>query len=121
MAIVYRHQKKEPLTMEEMDGNFLNLDERLRNLETKPLLAEGVGQVVQEGDQLTFQGTLGTMLGQVTLPKAFPNPRGQWQPETPYRVLDWVQVKGSVYACILAHTSTEFQDDQKNWTLVFEA
>lgn len=120
MGIVYRVQKKEPLTMEEMDGNFANLDERLKHLETKPVLAEGLEKIVQEGDKLTFHGMLGTLLGQVTLPKAFPNPRGKWQPYTPYCVLDWIQVDRSVYSCTLPHTSTKFEDDLGNWALVFE-
>lgn len=120
MGIVYRHQKKEPLTIEEMDGNFANLDERLKNLEMKPPLAEGIATLSQEGDQLTVYGSFGTVLGRVTLPKAFPNPRGPWQPETSYCVLDWVQGKGGVYSCLASHTSTDFEAEQGNWALVFE-
>jgi hypothetical protein len=120
MGIVYRHQKQEPLTIEEMDGNFANLDERVKNLETKPPLAEGIANVAQEGDQLMILGTFGSRLGRVVLPKAFPNPRGKWQPETVYRVLDWVQESRGVYSCLVPHTSTDFQQDQGNWALVFE-
>ncbi|MCE3230906.1 MAG: hypothetical protein K0R52_834 [Alphaproteobacteria bacterium] len=84
MGIVYRHQKQEPLTIEEMDGNFANLDERVKNLETKPPLAEGIANVAQEGDQLMILGSRG------------------------------------VYSCLVPHTSTDFQQDQGNWALVFE-
>jgi hypothetical protein len=87
MGTIYRHQKKEPLTVEEMDGNFANLDERVKALETKTPLGEGIAKITQEGDQLTVHGTLGNILGQVRLPKAFPNAKGKWQPQTVYRVL----------------------------------
>lgn len=120
MGLVYRHQKKEPLTIEEMDGNFAYLEERVKNLEAKSPLAEGIANIIQQGDQLTVHGTFGTILGQVTLPKAFPNPRGKWQPETAYRVLDWVQIRQSVYSCVQPHTSTDFQEEQACWALVFE-
>lgn len=120
MGIVYRHQKKEPLTIEEMDGNFANLEKRIKNLESTPVLAESIASINQEGDRLTVQGTFGTILGQVTLPKAFPNYRRLWQPATTYRVLDWVQFKQSLYSCIQPHTSKDFQTDHACWVLVFE-
>jgi len=120
MGIVYRHQKGEPLTIEEMDGNFANLEGRIKSLETSPPLAEGIAKVTQEGDQLTVYGSFGTVLGRVTLPKAFPNPRGKWAPETAYYVLDWVQEKDGVYSCLSPHTSTEFDADKGNWALVFQ-
>jgi hypothetical protein len=121
MGIIYRHQKKEPLTIEEMDGNFAHLEARVKNLEAKPPLAEGIAAISQEGDQLTILGTFGTVLGKVTLPKAIPNLRGKWQPKTAYRVLDWVQVKQGLYSCMTPHTSTEFEADERNWVLVFES
>jgi hypothetical protein len=124
MGIVYRRQKGEPLTIEEMDGNFANLDSRIKSLETNPSLsggvAEGVASVTQEGDRLTIHGSFGTVLGQVTLPKAFPNPRGKWTPETAYYVMDWVQEKGGIYSCLSPHRSTEFETDKENWALVFQ-
>lgn len=120
MGIVYRHTKEEPLSIEEMDGNFANLDKRLSFLETTPPLSEGIAKIVQEGDQITFQGTFGTLLGKAILPKLFPNPRGVWQSQTAYGVMDWVQVKRGVYTCLKPHTSTDFDSDKTNWTLVFE-
>jgi hypothetical protein len=98
MGIIYRHQKKEPLTIEEMDGNFAALEKRIKNLESNPPLSESVAQIIQEGDRLTFQGTFGTVLGQAVLPKAFPNYRQKWQSDTPYYILDWVQFKRAFIA-----------------------
>ena len=120
MGIIYRHQKKEPLTIEEMDGNFANLEARVNSLERHPPLVEGIANVSQEGDLLKIHGTLGSLLGQVRLPKAFPTHKGKWQANTMYRVLDWVQMKPGVYSCIQAHTSSEFNADLEKWVLVFE-
>lgn len=120
MGIVYRHQKNEPLTIEEMDGNFLELEKRIINLESTPPLAEGIAEIMQEGDHLTIKGTFGSVLGKVILPKAFPMPRGHWQPQTTYRVLDWVQLKRNLYSCLFSHTSSEFEKDEKNWALILE-
>lgn len=120
MGIVYRHQKKEPLTIEEMDGNFANLERRIKNLESKPVLPESIASITQEGDRLTVHGTFGTILGQVTLPKAFPRYRKLWQPNVAYHVLDWVQFKQGLYSCVQPHTSTNFETDHACWALVFE-
>jgi hypothetical protein len=120
MTIIYRQQKGEPLTIAEMDGNFADLQQRVKVLETAPAMAEGIQTITQERDQVTFHGTLGTVLGQVKLPKVFPNPRGKWQPETAYGVLDWVQVERRLYSCRAPHTSRDFQEDQACWGLVCE-
>lgn len=120
MGIVYRYQKGEPLTIEEMDGNFKSIEERIEKLEITPFLGEGISKINQEGDRLSFLGTFGTALGCVTLPKAFPVPRGKWQPETAYRLLDWAQMERCVYSCVKPHTSTQFKNDLENWVLVFE-
>lgn len=120
MGIIYRHQKKEPLSIEEMDGNFATLEKRLKHLESNPPLTEGIAHIIQEGDRLTFQGTLGTVLGHATLPKAFPSYRGKWQPNASYHILDWVQLKQGLYACVQPHTSKSFQEDEACWALVFE-
>lgn len=119
MGIVYRQSKQEPLTIEEMDGNFAYLEERLKFLEDKPPVAEGVASLTQEGDQVTFQGTFGTHLGKILLPKAFPACRGKWLSETSYCVLDWVQFQQGIYSCVKAHTSKNFEEDKGCWALVF--
>jgi hypothetical protein len=120
MGIIYRNKKQEPLTIEEMDGNFANLDERIIALETTPPLAEGIAKITQEGDQLTFLGTFGNPLGKAILPKVFPTPKGKWQADTVYQILDWVQVKQSLYSCVQAHRSGKFGEDKENWLLMFE-
>lgn len=120
MGIVYRQSKGEPLTIEEMDGNFSDIDQRLKYLETTPALAEGVGKIVQAGDEIIFEGTFGTVLGKAILPKVFPNPRGHWEPAQHYVPLDWVQVKQDLYTCVKPHTSTTFDEDKGNWELIYQ-
>ena len=52
MPLVYRAHKGSPLTAPELDGNFENLDKRLQALESSPLMAEGIKEIRQDGDQL---------------------------------------------------------------------
>jgi hypothetical protein len=120
MSLVYRHQKNEPLTIAEMDGNFAGLDQRLKLLETTPVQAEAISAFVQEGDQVTIMGTFGNKLGQVILPKVFFNPRGKWEQGQAYRILDWVQVEKSIYSCSKPHKAENFKADREMWSLVLE-
>jgi hypothetical protein len=120
MGLVYRSQKKEPLTIEEMDGNFSQLDKRIMYLETQPSMGEGIEKVVQESDQMIIYGTFGNILGKINLPKVMPSSKGRWQPDVSYHVLDYVQFNRCLYSCVQAHTSFEFERDQKFWSLVFE-
>jgi hypothetical protein len=114
MTITYREKKGAPLTSEEVDSNFRELDTRLKQLEENPPQGEGVARVIQEGDRVRVMGTHGRELGCFTLPKVFPTPRGDWQPQTPYRGQDWVSIDGHVYACHTSHTSRD-NFDLTNW------
>lgn len=68
MTLTYRHQKGAPLTVEELDGNFKEIDNRLQQLENH--MGETLGKIELEGNQLSFMGSLGTHFGTFTLPKA---------------------------------------------------
>ena len=67
MPLTYRHQKGAPLTVEELDGNFKELEARIQILENHT--GETLGKIELEGDQLSFMGSLGTHFGTFTLPK----------------------------------------------------
>ncbi len=67
MPLTYRNQKGAPLTVEELDSNFKELEGRIQNLENHT--GETIGKVELEGNQLTFMGSYGTIFGTVTLPK----------------------------------------------------
>lgn len=117
MPIIYRREKGIPLTTLEMDENFSDLDQRIKELETKPILAEGIRSIIQEGDQIVITGTFGTTWGPFVLPKCLPRPRGDWQENTPYAVGDWVIVKRNSFACVKAHMSSEVFD-LECWQLI---
>jgi len=123
MPIIYRRDKGGPLTIEEVDGNFADLDRRLRLLETDGTQAEGIARIHQEGEILEITGTRGTAFGRFRLPKVIPNPKGAWKTDTPYTILDWVQVGRSLYACVLPHRSGVFADDLRagSWKILVES
>jgi hypothetical protein len=122
MPIIYRRDKGGPLTIEEVDGNFADLDRRLRLLETDGIQAEGVARIRQEGETLEITGTRGTAFGRFTLPKVIPTPKGAWKTDAAYTVLDWVQMGRNLYACVLPHRSGIFTDDLRagSWKILVE-
>ncbi|MFN7709860.1 MAG: hypothetical protein ACK5O7_02705 [Holosporales bacterium] len=117
MPLIYRRDKGIPLTMEELDGNFQFLHDRLA-------LVEQLGQdsggapgftIEQQGDVLIFRGADRQTLGQFRIPIPHLSPRGTWQPQTTYAVLDLVHAEGGSYVCKTAHTSTSFAGDRAHW------
>lgn len=120
MAIILREDKGAPLTIGELDQNFLQLHKRLSYLETNPMMAEGIGQIQQNGDRLEIMGTQGTHFGSFVLPKVFPKIRGAWSVGVDYDMNDWVVVGNLVYLCCVPHKSADFDAElrQGKWGLV---
>jgi hypothetical protein len=114
MPIIYRYQKKAPLTSDEIDGNFEELVRRIEHLENSPNPAEAVGKVEKKGDICEVIGTYGTLLGQFKLPILNYTLRGSWEPYTPYANYDVVSQGARGWACIAGHTSGE-QFEENNW------
>lgn len=115
MSIIYRAEKGAPLTADEIDGNFRELESRLKILEDHPEVGEGIGKIQVQGDQLTLTGTFGMDFGTFTLPKATLNPRGKWLPQIPYQRQDLVTTDSSLYYCLKEHTSTSWEQDRSLW------
>lgn len=115
MSITYRHEKGSPLTVQEIDGNFKELETRLKILEDHAEEGEGIEKIHLEGDRLTFTGTFGKDFGTFTLPKPSLNPCGPWSPEKPYKKLDLVTVESGLYYCAMDHTSTTWTQDTPFW------
>lgn len=111
MPIVFRHQKGGPLTIEEVDGNFADLDRRLKVLETEGIQAEGIAVINQIEDKLEIIGTQGSNFGRFEMPKATPQPKGLWQAGVQYLPLDWINIGPKLYACVHAHQSNIFVND----------
>lgn len=70
MTLIYRDEKGSPLTIQEIDGNFRELETRINTLSDAQEQTEGLGKISIEGDQIRFTGIFGTDFGSVTLPKA---------------------------------------------------
>lgn len=118
MGILYRETKGSALTVKEIDGNFRHLDERLAYIEDGQVLGvEGIARVEQNGNQLTFVGSQGTVFGPFTLPGGLTF-RSDWTAPVFYTSGDVVLNNGSSYVCIKAHTSTTFGSDIEagRWT-----
>jgi|GEM_PF-2910526 len=113
--ITYRTEKGAPLTIEEMDGNFRDIESRLKILETHLASGEGIGKVVVQGDKLTVVGTFGADFGTFPLPKASLKPRGPWMAQTAYQALDLVTHAQGVYYCSQNHLSTLWEHDGHAW------
>ncbi len=115
MSIIYRSEKGAPLSAEEIDGNFKELETRLKSLEEHHEVAESLCKIDIHGDQVTFIGAFGTAFGTFALPKATLKPRGPWLTETAYQPLDVVTGEGSLYSCLKEHVSTTWEHDNKLW------
>ena len=113
--ITYRTQKGAPLTVEEMDGNFKELEERIKVLEAHLDSGEGIGQIRAQGDTMKILGTFGTDFGTFSLPKAIFTPRGPWAPQTTYQTLDVVSHDNGLYYCVSAHSSHHWEQDTSHF------
>lgn len=118
MTITYRSEKGSPLTVQEIDGNFKELEQRINTLENHPEVGEGLGKIHVEGDQISFLGTFGTDFGTHSLPKTNLNPCGTWATQMAYKKLDLVTAENALYCCIIGHISTTWPQDSPCWKQV---
>ncbi|OJW50576.1 MAG: hypothetical protein BGO67_05740 [Alphaproteobacteria bacterium 41-28] len=115
MTIIYRADKGAPLLTEEIDGNFKELETRLNRLEDHPEVAESIGKIEVQEDQMILTGTFGTDFGTFTLPKATLRLQAQWLPQTSYQKGDIVTYENTLYGCLRDHLSSLFKQDDSNW------
>lgn len=119
MSIIYRTEKGSPLTSQEIDGNFKELETRITQLEDHPEAGESLGKISVEGDQISFTGSFGTDFGSFTLPKAALSPRGTWVTQTSYKELDLVTSENALHCCIHKHISVTWEQDRSYWKCIF--
>lgn len=117
MTIIYRDQKGAPLTIEELDGNFKDIEHRLKALEEVPSEG-GISHIRLEGDEVVFEGPQGITLGRIRLPLPHFQGRGDWQPSTPYNLYDLVYHEAALYLCLQVHQSVVFDQEREKWQLV---
>lgn len=117
MAIIYRSEKGCALSADEVDGNFRDLDQRIKELE-KNDMGRRLEQIVQQGDLLIMQDQVGGELGRAKIPIISLNPRGEWQSNADYIPNDVVTYKSAAYICHKHHRSEEFEPSK--WQLLLK-
>ena len=118
MTIIYRALKGAPLTMEEIDGNFKDLDTRLEAIEEHTLDDGGISEILLEGDELVIQGTHHNTLGRVRLPMPQFSGRGEWEAQQHYNIYDLVRHETTLYLCLKAHQSVSFGQERDYWQVL---
>lgn len=121
MTLIYRDQKGAPLTIEELDGNFKDLNRRLETLEEHSFEGGGISDIKLEGDELVILGAHHLELGRVRLPMPQFLGKGAWQEKHPYAVYDLIRHEQGVYVCVKSHESTTFEQDHSHWQLLWES
>ncbi len=121
MPIVYRSEKGAPLTRDEVDNNFRELDQRIEKLTSSTYQTEGIGDIQVHGDRLTIIGNRGAKFGPFKLPVVGYTPRGAWAAGRDYAIYDVVSQQGNAYVCSTAHFGQNFEQEQKHWQLLFQA
>ena len=115
--IIYRIAKGAPLTGEDLDHNFKELELRLEAMELEksqiPLSLNLEGDVLFQG-----VGVEKRSLGRV--PSVHFNPRGYWQCDMDYFPSDLVLVDDQIFCCLKAHLSSkDFKDQRDSWEIFF--
>ncbi len=93
------------LTATEVDLNFWYLYFHLQDLIANPPTAVEISDFRVVGSQFFVDLSDHTTYGPFELPVAKWNPRGTWQPSTPYVTNDVFDIGGSLYLTIFDHTS----------------
>jgi len=117
MAIIFQHVKGAPLSANDFDNNFHEIDARLKRLESGHHLVEGLGRIDLDGADLVVTGTWGTPLGRF---RYLPQWRGDWLAGETYAVFDAVADLNGLYVCQEAHTSNDFQAEQAKWVRILQ-
>ncbi len=114
--ITYRLEKGSTLTLLEIDNNFRELEQRLKNLEDKDFDCDL--SIEQKEDVLVFKCS-SQEISNVVLPKFQPIFKGAWVANCNYRIGMWVYVSQKLYACTTPHTSSD-AFEATFWQLVFD-
>lgn len=106
MAIILRLVKGAPLTIEEMDGNFTDLDGRVSAVEDSDSGgSRQIDFIEQIANSIVIHYTDTTEDGPFNLGQFSMRGQGEWLPSTNYLVGDTVTAGGVVYLVLFNHTS----------------
>lgn len=122
MTIVYRDEKGSPLTADEVDGNFHDLDDRITEFEAGGSQAPRAIELIrlaESGVALEVVYTDATVDGPFPIPSTTWTGQGAWTNSTPYAVNDIVEVPGVGFFLVLENHTTpaapeEFDPDAVN-------
>lgn len=124
MTLIYRSEKGSPLSIEEVDGNFKNLDERLSHLEKNEDPTDPQKFFwIQTQEIVSIQNEKGKEIGSFQLQPTPFHPKGPWKPLQDYFSFDLVSFPGQVFCCLKNHTSGEsFKKDSEEdlWILFLD-
>ncbi|MBA4749564.1 MAG: hypothetical protein H2057_02975 [Alphaproteobacteria bacterium] len=119
MSMTLSRNKGSPLTFEELDQNFEELDKKVKHLEETSLPGEGLKEIIQEGDELIFESTFGRNLGRARLPMPLFHHKGVWKAQTSYVYGSLVTWQNKVYCCHTSHVSEEILSEHM-WSLLLQ-
>ena len=119
MTLTLRKNKNAPLTIEELDGNFENLDTRLNVFEKQTEKLEIPSEFLVENGTFLIKGSKGSLLGKVPLPSPKLSFKGTWKPEINYTVNDLITHKQQLLMCKISHKTKTF--DKIHWEVVLES
>ncbi|TXM68561.1 hypothetical protein [Methylobacterium sp. WL120] len=103
----------DPLTPEQLDGNFLALDTALRAIEARARAVTGLGDLVvsDDGQSITMPLTDGSDEQPRNLPLGRFEPVGPWATGTAYLARDLVSQGRGSYVALADHMAGAFADD----------
>lgn len=108
--MIYRSEKGAPLTAQEVDDNFRQLDTRIKSLE-RHYPDRKVHEVKVEGDAIVIYDNAGVEMSRAQLPLLALNPRGPWHRDTAYARNDLVTYQGAAYVCVHTHKPGVFKEE----------
>ncbi len=116
MSIIYRSEKGGPLTAQEVDDNFRELDTRVKALE-RHYPDRKIHEIKLEGDTIVLYDGAGIEMSRAKVPMVGLNPRGSWQPDTAYARNDLMTHQGVAYICVHTHKPGNFNGE--DWLQLF--
>lgn len=119
MTITLRRIKQAPLSIDELDDNFAELDERLIKLEKLLKQQEPIAEIVQEENTLKFNSSSGQEIGRVIFPPQLLRYKGIFNQNTRYEKGDLIIHKNKVYQAICI-TTIDMPFKSEEWNLVLE-
>ncbi len=118
--ITYRSEKGAPLSIEEMDNNFHELEQRLDAFEKTNNSFDSLVDAKVDGDQMTLISNRGRKIGPIQLPIISYTPRGKWESKTDYAGYDVASHASGAYVCTTPHCSSDFANDKQHWRLLLQ-